>query len=137
LKRINASVLAVLAGLLTGAAGCRWIFKPSYPANKVAECLVQLCAKERITVQARRQDDNTQDQVSRDCDGRVPDHRSGKRNAEEDGIEPEIFADRFADAENRVRPQRKGDLIFLRFHHFTPYLKLVPLPQQEPCHLGK
>src|SRR5690349_17372068 len=43
--------LWILAGL---SSGCRWIFKPSYPAKKVAQSLVKLCAKEHISVEARR-----------------------------------------------------------------------------------
>src|SRR5690349_6891944 len=50
----------ILAGLLALTTGCRWIFKPTYPAKSVAQSVVNLCAKDHITVMARRKGDNLQ-----------------------------------------------------------------------------
>jgi hypothetical protein len=60
IKKFSNYVTAFGCLLLLAAAGCKMIFRPTYPSSKVAESVKELCAKDRITVEASKQKDNLQ-----------------------------------------------------------------------------
>ena len=73
--------------------------------------------------QPRSEHDQPEREIGADRNRRVPQDDRRERHAQEHGVEPEILANRFADAKDRVRPQRKGDLVVLRVPSFTPSAK--------------
>ena len=81
------------------------------PASRGCRCCLRLREE-----QARSEHQRAQREIGAERPHRAVEHARRERDAQESRVEPEILADRFAHAQNRVGPKGQGDLIFLRFH---------------------